>query len=210
MIPDIITITAGPFAENGYLIINSDSNDTLIIDPGAEAVRYMEVINEKKLTPHAIVNTHAHIDHVGAVQELKNTCGIPLYLHEKESMIVDRYEEACILFGLTPSEKPVVDHWLSTEQSLDFPGLTLAMLHTPGHTPGGVCYSISGRVFTGDTLFNGSVGRTDFPGGNWDTLAKSLRNMIENYPPDYTIYPGHGPTSTFKQEKQTNPFLVHI
>lgn len=210
MIWEIFTITAGPFAENGYLVVHPTSLNTIIIDPGDEPGKYIEVIQNKNLKPRAILNTHAHLDHIGAVQELKSIYDLPFYLHEQEKNILDHYENSCQMFGIMPGEAPQVTHWIKNDGQIMIEELRIRVLHTPGHTPGGICYSIGENVFTGDTLFYDSVGRTDLPGGSWNTLQKSLQKMLEVYPPDFTFYPGHGPHSTFGRERQQNPFLIHL
>ncbi|NQV36656.1 MAG: MBL fold metallo-hydrolase [Candidatus Marinimicrobia bacterium] len=210
MTPEIITITAGPFAENGYLVVHPVSQNTIIIDPGDESTKYIDVIQNRNLKPIAVLNTHAHLDHIGAVQALTSTYGLPFYLHHQEKMILDHYEESCQMFGIDPGDSPRVTHWIHDEKQIAVEDITIQIEHTPGHTPGGICYSIGENVFTGDTLFNGSVGRTDLPGGNWEILQHSLQNMLNCYANDFTFYPGHGPSSTFGHERQQNPFLIHI
>ena len=200
-------IVTGPFQENTFVVRSVESNQTLIIDPGDDEDRIIEFIRSKKLTPLAILNTHAHLDHIGAVSKLKESFNIPFYLHEEEKMILDHYEESCEMFGLLPKQKPKVDKWLKNHKSLTIKDFKVKIINTPGHTPGGVCYEIDNHIFVGDTIFKGSVGRTDLPGGNWDNLKKSLFQLIDTVNHEKIVHPGHGDDTTLKHELISNPFL---
>ena len=201
-------IVTGPFQENTFVVRSVESNQTLIIDPGDDEVRIIEFIRSKKLIPLAILNTHAHLDHIGAVSKLKESFNIPFYLHEEEKMILDHYEESCEMFGLLPKQKPKVDKWLKNHKSLTIKDFKVKIINTPGHTPGGVCYEIDNHIFVGDTIFKGSVGRTDLPGGNWDNLKKSLFQLIDTVNHEKIVHPGHGDDTTLKHELVSNPFLT--
>ena len=201
-------IVTGPFQENTFVVRSVESNQTLIIDPGDDEVRIIEFIRSKKLIPLAILNTHAHLDHIGAVSKLKESFNIPFYLHEDEKMILDHYEESCEMFGLLPKQKPKVDKWLKNHKSLTIKDFKVKIINTPGHTPGGVCYEIDNHIFVGDTIFKGSVGRTDLPGGNWDNLKKSLFQLIDTVNHEKIVHPGHGDDTTLKHELVSNPFLT--
>ena len=200
-------IVTGPFQENTFVVRSVESNQTLIIDPGDDEVRIIEFIRSKKLIPLAILNTHAHLDHIGAVSKLKESFNIPFYLHEEEKMILDHYEESCEMFGLLPKQKPKVDKWLKNHKSLTIKDFKVKIINTPGHTPGGVCYEIDNHIFVGDTIFKGSVGRTDLPGGNWDNLKKSLFQLIDTVNHEKIVHSGHGDDTTLKHELVSNPFL---
>ena len=200
-------IVTGPFQENTFVVRSVESNQTLIIDPGDDEVRIIEFIRSKKLIPLAILNTHAHLDHIGAVSKLKESFNIPFYLHEEEKMILDYYEESCEMFGLLPKQKPKVDKWLKNHKSLTIKDFKVKIINTPGHTPGGVCYEIDNHIFVGDTIFKGSVGRTDLPGGNWDNLKKSLFQLIDTVNHEKIVHSGHGDDTTLKHELVSNPFL---
>ena len=201
-------IVTGPFQENTFVVRSVESNQTLIIDPGDDEVRIIEFIRSKKLIPLAILNTHAHLDHIGAVSKLKESFNIPFYLHEEEKMILDHYEESCEMFGLLPKQKPKVDKWLKNHKSLTIKDFKVKIINTPGHTPGGVCYEIDNHIFVGDTIFKGSVGRTDLPGGNWDNLKKSLFQLIDTVNHEKIVHSGHGDDTTLKHELVSNPFLT--
>ena len=201
-------IITGPFQENTFIVRSAESTQTLIIDPGDDEDVIIEFIRSKKLKPLAILNTHAHLDHIGAVSKLQESFDIPFYLHEEEKMILDHYEESCEMFGLLPKQKPKVDKWLTNHKTLTFKGFKVEIINTPGHTPGGVCYEIDNHVFVGDTIFKGSVGRTDLPGGNLDNLKKSLLQLIDNVSHEKIIHSGHGDDTTIKDELVSNPFLI--
>ncbi len=203
-------ITAGPFQENGYIVHGQDNLDCIIIDPGDSPEEYIKEIGNNSLKPIGILNTHGHIDHVHAVQPLKDHYSIPFYIHKEEKMIIDHYLQGCLMYGMIPNEKPVVDHWLTEENSITIGEYYIKVIHTPGHTPGGVSYQMNGDIFTGDTLFKGSIGRTDLPGGNYNTLMDSLKSLIEKAPGNTQVHSGHGYSTTIENEILSNPFLVNL
>ena len=203
-------ITAGPFQENGYIIHSERKSNCIIIDPGDSPDLYIKEIENCKLKPIGIMNTHGHIDHIHAIQPLKDHYSIPFYIHKEEKMIVDHYPQGCLMYGIIPNEKPKVDHWLKNEGSITIGDYNIKVIHTPGHTPGGICYQLNSDIFTGDTLFKGSIGRTDFPGGDYNTLMDSLKYLIENVPGDTQVHSGHGYSTTIENEILSNPFLANL
>ncbi len=203
-------VITGPFQENSYLVLDSDTREGVCIDPGDEALAIIAMIKEHDCKPLAIINTHAHLDHIGAVSALQQEWDIPFYLHKDEAMVLDTYEETCRFFNMTPGETPTVDSWIADESPLTFGNLSFIPLFTPGHTPGGTTYFIKDHVFVGDTLFRGSVGRTDLPGGHWATLEQSLLKMMEKIDSTHTIHSGHGPNTTMEIELNENPFLIPL
>ncbi len=204
------TVVTGPFQENSFLIIDPESRECVCIDPGDDPHLIIATINDHDCNLIAIINTHAHMDHIGAVSTLKEMLNIPFYLHKEESLILDTYEETCQLFNLNKNKTPDVDYWFTDESTLTFGSLTFKLIFTPGHTPGGTSFMIGDHVFVGDTLFRGSVGRTDLPGGNWNILEKSLLKLMENVPLEYSIHSGHGPDTTMNIERKENPFLIPL
>lgn len=201
-------IVTGPFQENTFLLVKDDTKELILIDPGDDAENLIQEIDEHEYKPVAILNTHAHLDHIGAVYDLKKHYSIPFYLPEQEKYNLDNYKQSCMMFGLTPSETPSVDTWLN--DTVTIPGFVFNVIKTPGHTKGSTCYLINGHLFTGDTLFHLSVGRTDLPGGNWDELQASLKVLMAKIGNEVVIHSGHGPDTTMEVEKAQNPFLLQI
>ncbi|MFC1581819.1 MBL fold metallo-hydrolase [Candidatus Neomarinimicrobiota bacterium] len=210
LILKVKTITSGPFAENGYIVYSESSMDCLIIDPGYDSQLYIETIEGNSLKPIAILCTHAHLDHIGAVYGLVDKYKIPFWLHRKDEFILNTFEGQCAMFGMKIGKKPKVTNWIEHEDSIVISDFRIKLVFTPGHTPGGTCYQISDHVFVGDTLFQGSVGRTDLPGGSWSMLEFSLKKLIKIIPPSDTIHSGHGSSTTLKEEILRNPFLIPI
>ena len=206
----IKTIVTGPFQENSYLLIDKLSKKCVLIDPGDEAQKIINFINEKNIIPIAIINTHAHLDHIGAISEIKAEYLIPFYLHTEEKPILDSYLISCRMFGIKPAQSPSVDEWLNTSGELLIGPFKFLIIETPGHTPGGCSFLIDDIIFVGDTLFQGSIGRTDLPGGDRKILDKSLIKLINKLNPKTTVYSGHGPSTSIGFEKINNPFLIQL
>ena len=206
----IKTIVTGPFQENSYLLIDKLSNKCVLVDPGDEAQKIINYINEKHILPIAIINTHAHLDHIGAISEIKAEYSIPFYLHTEEKPILDSYLVSCRMFGMKPAESPSVDEWLNASGELLIGPFKFLIIETPGHTPGGCSFLIDDIIFVGDTLFQGSIGRTDLPGGDRKILDKSLIKLINKLNPKATVYSGHGPSTSIGFEKINNPFLIQL
>ncbi len=211
------TIVTGPFQENAYLIWEEGRESALFIDPGDEPERLIEAIDEESLRLGAILVTHAHLDHVGAVAELQAWSGATVAFPDGEKESLAWLPESYQYFGMAVRPIPKVDRWFSkelTELDGELPtevlgGLGIAVLATPGHTPGGTSYRIGDHCFVGDTLFRDSVGRTDLPGGDWTVLQSSLRRLMR-LPEETVIYPGHGETTTIGRELRSNPFINEL
>jgi glyoxylase-like metal-dependent hydrolase (beta-lactamase superfamily II) len=200
-------VTVGPFQENTFFLRAADAPETIVIDPGDEPERLISIVETHRWKPVAIVNTHAHLDHIGAVSELKNHFKLPFYLHPDDLNTLRDAPEHARMFGVRVPLVPEVDHALEGGQTLDLAGLQIRVLYTPGHTPGGVSFVVDGRVFAGDALFYGSIGRTDLPGGDYDTLMRSLREQLLPLPDETIVHCGHGPDTTIGRERRQNPFL---
>ena len=198
-----------PFQENCYIIGDEQSKKGAIIDPGDEADRILDVARQTGLDFQFILNTHAHLDHVGAVLEVKTELSIPFYLHKEDQFLLDTLPQQAAMFGLRIDEPPAVDFYYGPNAEIKLGGLTFKIFHTPGHSPGSIClYEASESVvFGGDVLFQGSIGRIDLPGGDFETLINSIRTSLFVLPDETTIYPGHGPSTTIGHEKRFNPFL---
>ncbi|MCS7207633.1 MAG: MBL fold metallo-hydrolase [Dehalococcoidia bacterium] len=199
-------LVVGPFATNCYLVSDEESKEALIIDPGGEAQRIVEEVRRLGLQPRLMVSTHGHIDHVAAAAAVKEALGVPYALHPDDIFYLKSPSGLQHLFP-DYREPPNPDHPLKGGDTLTFGACSLLVLETPGHTPGSICLYGQGAVFTGDTLFQGSVGRTDFPGGSHARLISSIFTKLLVLPDTTVVLPGHGPRSTIGNEKRWNPFL---
>lgn len=204
------SVVTGPFQENTFIVSDLVTGDAVFIDPGDDSAVLISEINQNHLSPLAIINTHAHIDHIGAVSALQTEWNIPFYLHKDEQLVLDTFEQTSRIFGIPVVETPEVDRWIETEDDLIIGPFHFEVMFTPGHTPGGITFLIDKHVFSGDTLFYGSIGRTDLPGGDWNTLECSLKKMVEQIDSQFIIHSGHGPDTTMGREHKENPFLIHL
>jgi glyoxylase-like metal-dependent hydrolase (beta-lactamase superfamily II) len=204
------TIVVGPFAVNCYLLWKESSSAGLIIDPGAEAETVTYWIDEFGLKPEAILLTHGHGDHIAAVAKLKKQYDIPVYIGAGDEELLANPSANISAFFDHPVVAPEPDHVVQDDQKLSIGGMQLTVIATPGHTVGGVCYmeESTGRLFCGDTLFAGSIGRTDLPGGNHQQLIDSIITKIMRLPDVFLVLPGHGPQSTVGAERTSNPWLI--
>ncbi|NLJ25749.1 MAG: MBL fold metallo-hydrolase [Firmicutes bacterium] len=203
---EIGVIAVGGFAVNCYVVYEKGRG--IVIDPGADAKTILAFTEQQGLEIEAIINTHGHFDHIGANGAIKNAFDAPLYIHwEDEPCLKDAKRNLSVWAGLEAMVSPPADYLLSGGEVLEVAGLRVEVLHTPGHSPGSICLSLGGVLFTGDTLFAGSVGRTDFPGASGEKLMDSLHNVIMPLPLETVVYPGHGPASRLEAEMKHNPFL---
>jgi glyoxylase-like metal-dependent hydrolase (beta-lactamase superfamily II) len=186
----------------------------VLIDPGDEIDSLLSFIERNSLTVRHILLTHAHVDHVTGVAAAKKTLGVPVYLHRDDLFLYDHAVESGAMFGLKVEPQPPIDIYYQPGHVIPFGTLEARPHHTPGHCPGGVCLQIgkSGEagkdLFVGDTLFAGSIGRTDLPGGDYATLIASIRSVLFGFGDDAIVHPGHGPDTTIGRERRTNPFLI--
>jgi glyoxylase-like metal-dependent hydrolase (beta-lactamase superfamily II) len=202
----IQTIVVGSLEVNCYLFTEISSGKTLIIDPGADASNIMREIESKSLIPVGIVNTHGHVDHIGSNRELKDKYNIPIYVHTKDAeSLEDAFMNGSVLLG-QEIVSPKADVLVEDGSSINVGDLKLEVIHTPGHTPGGICLMHEDVLFTGDTLFNGSIGRMDLNGGSEVEMIGSL-SRLKNLSPELIIFPGHGPASSILGELESNPFF---
>jgi len=204
--------TVGQVAENCYLFRAEDSDRALIVDPGDEAARILAPVEELGLTVDAILLTHCHFDHIGAVAPVAAATGAPVYCPEIEVPLLADIMAFVPWPGFGPFESYDADETVAGGEKLDLAGFEIDVIFTPGHSPGHVTYSIRGEdaIFSGDVLFQGSVGRTDLPGGDWDTLLKSIGGLVESHPPGTMVYPGHMAITSLGAERASNPFLAEL
>jgi glyoxylase-like metal-dependent hydrolase (beta-lactamase superfamily II) len=207
------TAAAPPFFKNGYLVWCDKTRDAVIIDPGDEVDELLRAVTTNRVSVKAILLTHAHLDHVTGVGPAKAALGVPVWLHRDDLFLYERAVEQGRMFGIHVVAPPPIDSFYEPGLPFLFGRQVVDILHTPGHCPGGVCLAIGRHghkereLFVGDTLFAGSIGRTDLPGGNFDTLIRSIRQVLFAFPDDTVVHSGHGPDTTVGVERRTNPFL---
>ncbi len=202
------SFTIGPLETNAYLVVDERSRQALLIDPGLESEDIYDVMSAEGLTLTSIVNTHGHFDHVCGNAFFRAKTGAPVLIHREDAGIMQRAAEQARAFGFQVAPPPPPDRLLDEEDEVVMGGTRMRVLHTPGHTPGGICLYGEGVVFVGDALFAGSIGRTDLPGGSYEVLLASIRTKLLSLPDDTVVYPGHGPPTTIGAERAHNPFLT--
>ncbi len=208
--------TVGPFQENTYLLGDADAGEAVVIDPGGRVDDILRVAELRGVRVMAIVNTHSHIDHVTGVAELRRLSGAPFCLHPDAVAMLAALPQQAAMFGLPPEDPPTVDRHLAPGEVLRVGGIGLTVLDTPGHAPGHVTLytgpidldgTAAPRAWVGDVIFEGSIGRTDLPGGDYDTLMASIEREILSLAPETVLYSGHGPATTVGYERRFNPFV---
>jgi len=209
---DVRMLTVGQVAENCYIARLDGSDRGLIIDPGEEAERILHVVDELGLGIDAILLTHTHFDHIGAVAPVARATGAPVYCPELEVPVLRDIMAFVPWPGFGPYESYEADETVAGGETLELAGMTIEVVFTPGHSPGHVTYAVrdEGALFSGDVLFQGSVGRVDLPGGDWPTLLESIRGLVDGFAEETTVYPGHMGVTTLGAERATNPFLAEL
>lgn len=209
---EIKTLSLGPIGTNCYIVSKND--ECLIFDPGAEPEKIEKYITEQKLTPQAIMLTHAHFDHIGAVDAIRKRYNIDVYLHKEEQDWLEQAElnRSILFFGEAAAVRTAKPDHLIDIGKHTIASFTFEVVHTPGHSPGSVSYIFHDNQFviSGDTLFNQGIGRTDLPEGDFTTLMTSIFKELYTLPEDFTVYPGHGPLTTIGSEKFQNPFTIQV
>ena len=201
--------------KNGYVLGCERTKDAVFIDPGDEVDQLLAFIASRGLKVSSILLTHAHVDHVSGVARAKRRLDAPVYLHNADVPLYENAAKQGAMFGLQVEQPPPVDRFYEGQGPITFGDYVVAVHHTPGHAPGGVCLAVSKPgdggapvLFVGDTLFAGSIGRTDLPGGDYDVLLKAITEVLFAFPDDSIVYSGHGPETTIGRERQTNPFVL--
>ena len=206
------TRAVAPFFKNGYLIGCETTKDAVLVDPGDEVDQLLDAARRQALLVRYILLTHAHLDHITGVGKAKAALNVPVGLHQADNFLYEGLVEQGRAFGIPVAPQPPVDFFYTPHMEIAFGRYSVKVEHTPGHCPGGVCLTVSDpasgpSLFVGDTLFAGSIGRTDLPGGDMATLLKSIRDVLFAYPDDTVVYSGHGEPTTIGRERMSNPFL---
>ena len=209
---DVRMLTVGPIAENCFLLRREGFDRALIVDPGEEAERILASVEELGVTVEAILLTHCHFDHIGAVAPVAAATGASVYCPAIEVPVLADIMSFVPFEGFGPYQSYVADEQVRGGETLELAGLSLDVIFTPGHSPGHVTYSVRGEdaIFSGDVLFQGSVGRVDLPGGDWETLLKSIRSLSESHAERTVVHPGHMGVTTLGAERASNPFLAEM
>jgi glyoxylase-like metal-dependent hydrolase (beta-lactamase superfamily II) len=210
---DVRMFTVGPVQENSFIVRPKNSSTALIVDPGDEAPKLLAALESLGIdTVEAILITHTHFDHVGAVAPVAKATNAPVYVPELEKDVLANIMDYVPWPGFGPFESYEADHTVAGGETLELAGMTLEVIFTPGHSPGHVTYAVRDEpaLFSGDVLFQGSVGRVDLPGGDWPTLLSSIETLANDFPPEATVFPGHMGVTTLGRERATNPFLREL
>jgi len=208
--PDVRAFTVGPVQENSYIVrADGDAARAVIVDPGDESERLLAAIDALGVEIDAILVTHCHFDHIGAVGPVARATGAPVYCPAIERPVLADIM-SWVPPGFGPFESYEAEHTVAGGERLSLADLDIEVIFTPGHSPGHVTYAVPGALLSGDVLFQGSVGRVDLPGGDWATLERSIESLLKSYPPDTVVYPGHMGVTTLGRELDTNPFLSEL
>jgi glyoxylase-like metal-dependent hydrolase (beta-lactamase superfamily II) len=207
------TFPVGDFQCNCSILGCPDTKEAIVVDPGGDPDRILDVVRHYDLTVKWAVHTHAHLDHIASTRDVKEVTGATIALHKDDLFLYDGFEMQARMFGWQVRPVLPVDHFLAHEESLPFGRLHADVVFTPGHTPGSCCFRVDADrplLLSGDTLFNRSIGRTDLPGGDFSTLERSILDRLYTLDPDTRVIPGHGPVTTIGDERRANPFVRSV
>lgn len=197
----------GPLENNTYLIVSAGTGETAVVDVGFEPGAVIDAIRREGLTVRLLLNTHGHYDHVAGMREVQEACGGEYWIHPADRPLIERLTEQGAMFGFPPARAPGVVHDLFDGQTIVLGADALKVIATPGHSPGGVCFHLGDDLWAGDTLFAGSVGRTDLPGGSMEQLERGIRTRLFPLGDTVCVHTGHGPGTTLGRERRHNPFV---
>jgi glyoxylase-like metal-dependent hydrolase (beta-lactamase superfamily II) len=203
----IKTLPVGPIMANCFIVGCQETMQAAVIDPGDEAEKILQSVADSNLEVKTIINTHGHFDHVSANKRINAATNAPILIHALDAPMLEHISASAANWGLSAENSPAPQRTVTDGDTISFGNITFNVLHTPGHTPGGISLFTDGHVFVGDTLFAGSIGRTDFPGGDFATLKSSIQDKLFTLDDDVRVYTGHGPETTIGHEKQHNPFV---
>jgi glyoxylase-like metal-dependent hydrolase (beta-lactamase superfamily II) len=204
-------LSVAPIGTNCYVLACEKTSEAIIIDPGGEPDKILGLIDKEGFSLKYIINTHAHFDHIGAVPEIQRKKKVPFYLHQADELYLEplAFSESLRMFGMPEIVPPKVDQYIDPKQEYSFGEISFKILETPGHSPGGVCFLFANDVFVGDTLFNGSIGRTDLPGGSMDILMRSIGTKLMPLDDNTAVHCGHMGSTTIGKERRHNPFNTY-
>ncbi len=200
-------LSVGPLQVNCFVVSCTKTGETMIVDPGEEGERILYFTEKESLNIRKVVNTHGHFDHIGANRKVVESSGAELMIHAGDLPFLQNARSHAEVYGLSVAASPEPDRLLEQGDTFQVGELSFSVLHVPGHSPGGICLFGEGHLFVGDVLFSGSIGRTDLPGGDFDSLVKGVRERLFALPDETIVHPGHGPDTTIGRERQMNPFV---
>lgn len=199
--------TAGPFEANNYLLIDESSKKSVLIDASGDLNKVKSLLDENNATLEKILLTHGHFDHIGGCYDFQHQLGAKVFINQNDATMVTKLKQQLQMFGMPPQNEPEVNGFIEDGEIIEIGSLKIKAIHTPGHTKGCMCFLVEDKIFSGDTLFLHSVGRTDLPGGSYNELENSITQKLFTLEGNFTIYPGHGPATSLAKEKLENTFF---
>lgn len=200
-------LSVGPLQVNCFIVSCDKTKEAMVIDPGEDGLKILSLVEQEGIKVDKVVNTHGHFDHIGANQQVVESTGAELMLHKDDLPVLQNARNHAEVYGLNVAPSPEPDTLLDQGDTFSVGEHLFQVFHVPGHSPGGICLLSEGHLFVGDVLFSGSIGRTDLPGGDFDSLVEGVREKLFSLPDETVVHPGHGPDTTIGRERQMNPFV---